>query len=192
MAPWALNKGRSAAPAAWRLTPQLRPVPCARSTPPPSPRSAWRALSHLRTLSLPREPRRMGAPESLSPGLTPAHLRPSLPARKKEHPGRPRESGRRKRRLSFEERGAHSSQNTAALAAALRHHTGISLHAVRLCTAGSLRAHRAPPNQRVPAAPQSPPSRPLRASPVTGLRPRWDLERASQNPREEQTKRARL
>lgn len=114
----------SAAPAARRLTPHPRPVPCARSTPPPSPRSAWRALSHLRTLSLPREPRRMGAPESLSPGLTPAHLRPSLPARKKEHPGRPRESGRRKRRLSFEERGTPGSQNPAAPAAGLRRHAG--------------------------------------------------------------------
>jgi len=75
----------------------------------------------------------MGAPESLSPGLTPAHLRPSLPARKKEHPGRPRESGRRKRRLSFEERGTPGSQNPAALAAGLRRTAGISSHAVRQC-----------------------------------------------------------
>ena len=118
------EQGEELRSAARRLTPHPRPVPCARSTPPPSPRSAWRALSHLRTLSLPREPRRMGAPESLSPGLTPAHLRPSLPARKKEHPGRPRESGRRKRRLSFEERGTPGSQNPAAPAAGLRRHAG--------------------------------------------------------------------
>ena len=91
----------SAAPAARRLTPNPRPVPCARSTPPPPPRSAWRAISPHSGHSSARVSTAAGELQvSLSPGLA---ARPS-PAtsprtRKREHPGRPRESGRLERPL---------------------------------------------------------------------------------------------
>ena len=101
MAPWALVKGRSAAPAARRLTPHPRPVPCARSTPPPSPRSAWRAISPHSGHSSARVSTAAGELQvSLSPGLAARPYPATSPrTRKREHPGRPRESGRLERPL---------------------------------------------------------------------------------------------
>ena len=69
-----------------------------------------------------------------------------------------------------------SSENPAAPADGLRRPAGISSHAVIQCPAGSLRDHREPARSGSPAAPRSPNSLPLRASPVTRRRPRRDRE----------------
>ena len=151
------DKGRSAAPAARRLTPHPRPVPCARSAPPPPPRSAWRAISHLRTLSLPREPRRMGAPESLSPGLiarpSPGHV---SPPERENIPAGPGRAGGWGGASAFEERGTPGFQNTAAPAAGLRRHAGISKHDVSSAPSAHSALTARPPGPGVAAAPQSP------------------------------------
>ena len=123
----------------------------------------------------------MGAPESLSPGLTPAHLRPSLPARKKEHPGRPR---------------ASPLKSAARPAPRIPRHplpaSGVTLDFLT-CREHCPPAHSAltvrTPGPGGPAAPQSPPSLPLRASHVTGLRPRRDL-REPHRPRAKNRRRA--
>ena len=91
----------SAAPAARRLTPNPRPVPCARSAPPPPPRSAWRAISPHSGHSSARVSTAAGELQvSLSPGLAARPYPATSPrTRKREHPGRPRESGRLERPL---------------------------------------------------------------------------------------------
>lgn len=174
-------------PGASRLT--RGQSPCARSTPPPSPRSAWRALSHLRTLSLPREPRRMGAPESLSPGLTarPSPATSSPPERENIPAGPGRAGGGS---------GASPLKSAARPAPRIPRHplpaSGVTLDFLT-CREHCPPAHSAltvrTPGPGGPAAPQSPPSLPLRASHVTGLRPRRDL-REPHRPRAKNRRRA--
>ena len=83
------EQGEELRSAARRLTPHPRPVPCARSTPPPSPRSAWRAISPHSGHSSARVSTAAGELQvSLSPGLaarpSPEHDSPpereSIPA----------------------------------------------------------------------------------------------------------------
>ena len=84
------EQGEELRSAARRLTPHPRPVPCARSTPPPSPRSAWRAW------------------DSLSPGLT---ARPSpatsSPPERENIPAGPGRAGGWSGDSAFEERSTH-------------------------------------------------------------------------------------